>query len=152
MIQFCLYPYEGLEDRDFLKCYPELFWEVEVLTTRSAFTRRARKAANERKYQARRINAVVMPQHTIVTPKRGQRQFKPYVSPRLGIVLFFTGRLKTEILVHESVHLALSTLRHTRQTVKFGKMNDDREETLAYVAGNIGRLLAVAFYEHKVWK
>jgi hypothetical protein len=93
----------------------------------------------------------------IVGYRKGMR---PRVHSRLGEALFARGHIGTEIVSHEAVHIATSTLRAVELqatgncTAKLLKLTvdiDNGEERLAYMIGSCARQLVAAFYDAKLY-
>lgn len=87
--------------------------------------------------------------------KRGGKRRPPHLLPRQGELLLHRGWIGTEVIAHEAVHLATSTLRALADLssadaglVALGEEIDDNEERLAYLAGIFARLVTDGLWAH----
>jgi hypothetical protein len=95
------------------------------------------------------FGAIVIPLQALdIQPGQPMR-----LQSRLGEVLFRRGAIGTEIVAHEAVHVATSTLRMVasaadeERALDLGDEIGDREELLAYVAGGFARDVVAALYD-----
>ena len=70
-------------------------------------------------------------------------------APKIGDVLFYQGRLGSECICHESVHLATNYLR-VIDRLYLGDQIDDDEELLAYSVGSCARQIVDRLYQLKI--
>jgi len=70
----------------------------------------------------------------------------------LGFVLLNQQDMNAELLVHESVHIALEYLRRIKCSTRLRKEVDDQEEHLAYTVGIFATQLATHINRHNLWQ
>lgn len=82
----------------------------------------------------------------------GELVEKPYVNGWAGVIRLAATHVDTEIVAHEITHAALVVYRMDVCTdVRLGVGARDREETLAYIAGDLMGAAATALHELGVW-
>lgn len=69
-----------------------------------------------------------------------------------SILRFVTGHVHTEVVAHEVTHAALVIYRmDVHPDVRLGTGCHDREETLAYIAGDLMAAASTALHDAGVW-
>lgn len=70
-----------------------------------------------------------------------------------GVIRFVDGKLSTEVVAHEMVHAALVIYRMDVCTdVRLGNGCRGREETLAYITGDLIGAASTALHDAGVWQ
>lgn len=123
------------------------WWRVVVFPDRDS--QRRYHAWRTREADRDGFGAIVIPLMVLNI----RRDRPPRLDSRLGEVLLRRGALGTELISHEAVHVAASTLRLLADAagdprgLDLGDEIGNREEQLAYMAGGFARDTVAALYD-----
>lgn len=154
---FNLYPAKG---HSFLP-HHELYFQIQVYETKDKMLDGYSELRPEWNREELKFDACVVPIERRKISTDGSEE----LNPEIGCVFFHRQRVGSEITAHESVHIATSFLRVTRQSeniylaTPYEELSREgyrkkmlNEEYLAYLIGNANRQLVSAFYDLGIYE